>query len=127
MIGGGVAQNFLRALPVSRAQADGGQRGAPHAGEGGEGRDEHEDGEGDAKAGEGGTAHLRDVADVDTVHNVVQHVDELGRHRGQGQLDHQRADGGIRQCLLASVGLGQAVFLQSILRPRQLGEDASGF
>lgn len=76
-------------------------RGAAHAGEGGEGGDEHQDGEGDPQAGEGVPPHLRDVADVDAVHDVVQHVDQLGGHRREGQLHHQGPDGGAGQGGLA--------------------------
>ena len=103
-----IAQNLFRPLPVPRPQADGGQRRAAHPGEGGKGGDQHQDREGHPQPGEGGAAYHCNVADVDAVHDVVEHIDELGRHGGQGQLEHQRADGGAGERLLASVGLGQA-------------------
>ena len=99
--GGGVAQYLFCALPVPRPQADGGQRRAAHPGEGGKGGDQHQDREGHPQPGEGGAAYHCNVADVDAVHDVVQHIDELGRHRGQGQLYHQRANRGAGQRLLA--------------------------
>ena len=100
--GGGVAQNLLRALPVPRTQADGGQRGAALSGEGGKGGDEHDDGEGHPHSGEGDVAYLGDVADIDAVHNVIQHVDDLGRHSGYRQFQHQRADGGLGQAFFVA-------------------------
>ena len=99
-----VAQDALSPLPVSRPQADGGQRGAPLAGKGGEGGDQGDDGKGHPQAGEGGAPDDRDVADIDAVHDVVQQVDELGRHRGHRQLPHQLPDGGGGQGALPAAG-----------------------
>ena len=62
------------------------------------------------------------MADVDAVHDVVEHIDELGRHCGQGQLYHQRSDRGAGQGRLALVRLGQGFLLQSNLRPIPLEE-----
>ena len=92
----------------ARPQVDGGQRRASHSGEGGKGGNEHQDGKGDPQPGEGLPAHLLNVPDVNPVHDVIQHVDELGGHGGQGQLHHQRPDGGAGQSLLAPVRLRQA-------------------
>ena len=114
--GGGITQNFFCPRPVAGAQADGGQRCAAHTSKGGKSGDQHKDGEGDAQTGEGSAAYLWDVTNIDAVHNVVEHVDELGGHCGQGQFDHQRADRGAGQRLLASVRLGQNNFLQYNLR-----------
>ena len=77
------------------------------SGEGGEGGHQGDDGEGDAHTGEGDAAHLRDMSDVDAVHDVVQHIDELGRHRGYGQLQHEPADGRGSKLLLVFMGLRQ--------------------
>ena len=46
------------------------------------------------------------MSDVDAVHDVVQHIDELGRHRGYGQLQHE-ADGRGSKLLLVFMGLAK--------------------
>ena len=101
-----VAQDFFRLLPVARTQLDRGQGRAALAGKGGKGRYQHNNGEGDAHAGERDVSHLRDVADVDSVHNIIKHIDDLSRYRRYRQFQHQRADGGIGQAFFVT-GLRQ--------------------
>ena len=53
-----------------------------------------DDGPGDepvsqSHAGEGHPAHVRHMADVDAVHDVVEEVDQLGHHCRRGQLQEQ--------------------------------------
>ena len=104
--GHGAAQNGLCPLPVPRPQADGCQRGAPHARKGGKGGDQGEDGKGHPHTGEGRFSHHGNVADIDPVHDVIQHVDKLGGHSGGGQAEHQRADGRAGQRLFILKGPG---------------------
>ena len=65
----------------------------PLPGKGCKGGHQRNDGKGHPHPGQCQVPHLGDVADVDAVHDVVQHVDELGGHRWYGQLQHQTADG----------------------------------
>ena len=88
-----VAKDPLRLVLFSRPQLDGGQRSASLPGKGGKGGHQRNDGKGHPHPGQCQVPHLGDVADVDAVHDVVQHVDELGGHRWYGQLQHQTADG----------------------------------
>jgi hypothetical protein len=34
------------------------------------------------------------MADVDAIHYVVEHIDELSHHRGEGQSEQELSDGG---------------------------------
>ena len=103
--GEGVAQDALRLHPPLRPQLDGGQGGAPLPRKGGKGGDQGDDGEGDPHAGEGHVPDLRDVADIDAVHNVIEHVDDLSRDRGHRQLQNQFPNGGGGQDFIAVPGL----------------------
>ena len=88
------AQNLLGAVPVTLAQLDGGQRCAALPGKGGEGGNQHQNGGAHPHAGEGCGPDAGNVADVNAVHYIIKHVDELGGHGGQRQLKHKLADGG---------------------------------
>ena len=57
----------------------------------GEGGHDHDEGHADAHAGEGQSALTGDVSDVDPVHDVVEHVDDLRAHGGQGQAQQKGA------------------------------------
>ena len=46
--------------------------------------DDHDDGHTDSHTGKCQAAFPRDVADVNTVYNVIKHVDELGDHCWNG-------------------------------------------
>ena len=77
---------------IPLAHKNGGPRRAAEAHEGGEGGDDHDKRHADAHAGQRHRAHIRNVADINAVHDVVQHVDDLRRYGGQGQLEQQPAD-----------------------------------
>ena len=98
--GKAVAQNFFRTFTVAGAQLDGSQRRAAHSGECGKGRDQQDDGERNAHARQRKCACAGDVADIDTVHDVVQHVDELRGNGRQGKTEHQLANGVCAQCFV---------------------------
>ena len=91
--GKAVAQNFFRTFTVAGAQLDGSQRRAAHSGECGKGRDQQDDGERNAHSRQRKCACAGDVADVDPVHDIVQHVDELRGNGRQGKTEHQLANG----------------------------------
>lgn len=60
--------------------------GAPaHAREEGEGRDDQDDGEGDAEPGQRQWANLRYPADENAVDNVVEEVDDLCKNARDGE------------------------------------------
>ena len=66
-----------------------------HAAESRKGGDDHDDGQAYPHAGESQLAHrLRGlhVADVDPVHQVIEHVDDLGGDGGQGQREQELSD-----------------------------------
>ena len=77
-------------LHLPRAHADEGR--AADADEGGEGADHGHDGAADPHTRQGQVPHHRDVADVDAVHDAVQHADELGQHTGDGDTPDQGFD-----------------------------------
>ena len=81
----GVAHDAPRLFLVPLPPGDGEEGGAAGGAEGLEGADDHEDGGGDADAGEGQLAPLRHVADVDAVHDAVQGVHKQGQDHGEGQ------------------------------------------
>jgi hypothetical protein len=58
----------------------------------GERRDHHQGRHADANSRQGERTFVWDVADVDPVNHVVQHVDQLGRHCGNGQAEQQGTD-----------------------------------
>ena len=80
-------------LVVPLAPGDGAERSAAGAAEIGKGADQRNQREADAQARQSnGALRLRQVADVHPVHDVVEHVDQLGQHDGQSQLHDQRRD-----------------------------------
>ncbi len=98
--GDAAAQDLLGAFPVALAQLDGGQRCATLPGKGGEGGNQHQNGGAHPHAGEGRGPDAGNVADVNAVHDIIKHIDELGGHGGQRQLEHELADGGRPHALL---------------------------
>ena len=91
--GEAAAQDAFRLVVVPLAHGDGGPGGAAGGHQGGEGGDDEDHRHADAETRQGQVAVRRHVADVDPVHDVVEHVYDLGRHRGDGQPPQQRADG----------------------------------
>ena len=87
-------------LRLARPHADAHQRCAAHADERGEGADQGHHRPADPHARQGGLPDHGDVADVDAVHDAVQHADELGQHAGNGDPQHQRPDGVRAQVVL---------------------------
>ena len=83
-----MARRNTQALPRMRsafAHGDGCERRAAHAREEGEGRDDQDDGEGDAEPGQRQWANLRYPADENAVDNVVEEVDDLCKNARDGE------------------------------------------
>lgn len=70
---------------VAAPHGDGGERRAAHAREEGEGRDNQDDGEGDAEPGQRQWANLRYPADENAVDDVVEEVDDLRKNARDGE------------------------------------------
>ena len=87
-------------LRFTRPHADAHERRAAHADKRGEGADQRHHRPADPHARESGLPHQGDVADVDAVHDAVQHADELGQHTGYGDPQHQGPDGVRAQIVL---------------------------
>ena len=98
--GDAVAQDLLGGLVVAAAHGHRGPGRAAHAHQVGEGGDQDDDGIGHAQAGQRQAAGAGDVAHVNPVHDVVQHVDQLGQGRGQGQAENQGQQGRCAQALV---------------------------
>ena len=75
-------QDALRPGVVALAARDGAQGIAACAAQVCECRDQGNEGKGDADAGQRRRADAGDVSDEDAVHNVVEHVDDLGQRDG---------------------------------------------
>ena len=88
--GDAVAQDLFGGLVVPAAHGHRGPGRAAHADQVGECGDQHDDGVGDAQAGQSQTARAGDVAHIDAVHDVVQHIHQLCQGGGQGQTEDQR-------------------------------------
>ena len=71
---------------IPRAQPDGGQRRAAHADKGAESGNHHDDRQGHAHAGQRHIPYAWNVADIDAVYNIIEHIDDLSRHAGQAEL-----------------------------------------
>ena len=99
--GDDLSQDPLGPLVILRAAGNGKQRRAAVAVQVGEGRDQSGQREGKADAGQGHRAHIRQVADVDAVHHVVQKLDHLG-HRQRHRLGHDAAPD-LALCKIAAV------------------------
>ena len=91
--GKAVAQGGFRRFIVLLPHGDGGPGRAAVADQGGEGRYDQDQGHADAHAGQGRGAYVLDVADVDTVHDVVEHVDQLRGYGGKSQPREQLSYG----------------------------------
>lgn len=81
----GTAEDALGFCIVAAPHGDGGERRAAHAREEGEGRDDQDDGEGDAEPGQRQWANLRYPADENAVDNVVEEVDDLCKNARDGE------------------------------------------
>ena len=88
------AQNALGDTVFPLAHMDGGTGRAAGGDQSREGRDDHDEGHTDPHAGQSQVPVPRHMADVDAVHYVVEHIDELGDHRGEGQAEQELPDGG---------------------------------
>ena len=91
--GEAAAQDAFRLVVVPLAHGDGGPGGAAGGHQRREGGDDEDHRHADAEARQGQVAAHGHVADVDAVHDVIEHVHDLGRHCGDGQPSQQRADG----------------------------------
>ena len=81
----GAAEDALGFCVVAASHGDGGERRAAHAREEGEGRDDQDDGEGDAEPGKRQRADLRYPADENAVNDVVAEVDDLRQNARYGE------------------------------------------
>ena len=81
----GTAEDALGFCIVAAPHGDGCERRAAHAREEGEGRDDQDDGEGDAEPGQRQWANLRYPADENAVDNVVEEVDDLCKNARDGE------------------------------------------
>ena len=89
-----------RTTPLPRYRpADGGQRSRAAVDYRGEGRDQDNDRAGDSDTGQGLGPDAVDVPDVDTVHEIVEQVDQLGHHCRDGHAENQRGHGRSTQTL----------------------------
>ena len=89
---GAVSEDLLGLVPAAFAQHDGGPGSSAHADQGRKGGDGHDDGEGDAHAGQSAGAHIRQVADVHAVHHIIENIDDLGRDSGKCQAEQKLSD-----------------------------------
>lgn len=87
-----VAHDPLGAVLVVLAQGDGRPGRAACPAEHGESVDQHQNRHAEPHAGQRRGADALDVPDVDSVHNVIQQIDDLGDHRRHGQRKHPAAD-----------------------------------
>ena len=76
---------------IPRAQPDGGQRRAAHADKGAESGNHHDDRQGHAHAGQRHIPYAWNVADIDAVYNIIEHIDDLSSHAGQAELKQKLA------------------------------------
>ena len=90
--GEAVADDLFRLVFVALAHGDGGAGRTTGTDEHRKGVQQHQDGGEQAHAGQRGCADAGDVADVDTVHDVIQQVDDLGHHGRDHQLEQQLFD-----------------------------------
>ena len=86
------AQQFLGGIVVAAPQRDGGPRRAAGSDQRRKCRHDHDDRHANAHAGQRKAPDFGNVADVDAVHDVIEHVDELGDDRRHGQPHEQFAD-----------------------------------
>ena len=78
---------------VTLAHSNGHQGGTADPYQKGHGADHGDHGTTDAGPRQGQVADLRDIPDVDAVHNAVQHTDKLGQHTGNRNIQDQLSDG----------------------------------
>ena len=88
-----VRQDVPGFFPLSRAQADAHQRRTAHADPGGKGADHGHHRTAHAHTCQGRIADQGNIADINPVHNAVEHADKLGQHAGNGNPPHQGPDG----------------------------------
>ena len=81
-----VAQRLLRRFRIPLSHEYGGARRAAVTGKGGESRDDHNQRHTYSYARQRGCAHTGYVADIDSVHNIVEHIDNLRGHCRKRQL-----------------------------------------
>ena len=84
-----VGQNPARLLLPPLPHAHGHDGGAPQAHQGGKGGQQGDDGAAHPHPRQGQVADALDVADVNAIHDAVEHADQLGQHGGDSQPAHQ--------------------------------------
>ena len=92
-----VAHDLPGLIQPSLSHADAHQRRTADADERGKGADHGHHRPADSHARQGHLADVGNVADVNAVHNAVEHTDKLGQHTGNGNAPHQRANGVVPQ------------------------------
>ena len=99
------SQNPLRLLLLSRAHGNRGKRRSPASDNHGESGDQGDQRRADADSREGTGADSGNMADIHSVDDTVQQVDQLGHHGRKRHPKDQRQD-----------GFGQKTSIQGILR-----------
>ena len=87
------AQNFFRFRVVSPAHGNGRAGRAAGGHEGRKGGDDQDQRHTHTHAGQGETAVHRHMADIDPIHDIIQHIDQLGDHRRHAQPPQQFSNG----------------------------------
>ena len=87
------AQNPLRLLVVPLPHRDGRKRRAAGCAQRRERRNQQDNRQADAQPRQCERAHVGNVADVDAVDKVIEHIDELRGDGGNRQAQHQPPDG----------------------------------
>ena len=85
-----VPQYLASSLPVALPQRDGSQRCASRPHDGGEGGNQDDDRTGHSDTGQRVGTDTGNMADVNTVHDVIKQVDDLCGHSRKGHPEHQR-------------------------------------
>ena len=86
------AQQLFGRVVIAAPHRDGSPRRAAGGDQRRERRHDHNDRHAHAHASQREAADARDVTDVDAIHDVVEHIDQLGDDRRNGQPHQQPAD-----------------------------------
>lgn len=90
----------------------------------GEGVDQHEDRREESDAGQGVRADLRHMADVDTIDDVIEEVDDLGDDGRDRELGEELRDAAAAHVLCFGL---HHINLKSFLASKMLGKRSRGY
>ena len=88
-----VSQNLLCGIPVLLSHENRSPGGPAITHQRRESGDNHDQRHADSHSRQSGGSNSRNMPDVNSVHNIVEHVNQLRRHRGQSQPKQQFAQG----------------------------------